>query len=123
MNFFRQDYWCRLPLPPPGDRPNLGIELPSPASQADSLAEPSGKSMVTHTVNTRVPSAPLMGLATAPIIDATAFSLISQGTEFQAMSLLFLTSLEAKLSDPTLPSFVSWPLLPHQDKHNEYLLK
>ena len=63
--------------------------------------------MVTHTVNTRVPSAPLMGLATAPIIDATAFSLISQGTEFQAMSLLFLTSLEAKLSDPTLPSFVS----------------
>ena len=63
--------------------------------------------MFTHTLNSRVPAAPLMGLATAPIIAATAFSLISQGTEFQAMSVLFLTSLEAKLSDPTLPAFVS----------------
>ena len=32
MDFSRQKYWCRLPFPPSGDRLNLGIELPSPAS-------------------------------------------------------------------------------------------
>ena len=40
MGFSWQEYWSRLPLPPPGDLPNLGIEpasLASPALQADSL--------------------------------------------------------------------------------------
>ena len=27
MVFFRQEYWCGLPCPPPGDLPNLGIKL------------------------------------------------------------------------------------------------
>ena len=44
---FRQEYWSRLPFPPPGDLPNLGTEPKSPTSpalQVDSLpAEPSGK--------------------------------------------------------------------------------
>ena len=35
MGFSRQEYWSRLPFPPPGDRPNPGIEpsrsLTSPA--------------------------------------------------------------------------------------------
>ena len=34
MGFSRQDYWSRLPYPPPGDLPNPGIEpesLKSPA--------------------------------------------------------------------------------------------
>ena len=34
MGFPRQEYWCGLPFPPPGDLPNLGIEptsLKSPA--------------------------------------------------------------------------------------------
>ena len=40
----RQEYWSGLPLPSPGDLPNLGIESESPALQADSLpAEPQGK--------------------------------------------------------------------------------
>ena len=26
MAFFRQEYWSGLPLPPPGDLPNLGIK-------------------------------------------------------------------------------------------------
>ena len=29
--FFRQEYWSGLPLPPPEDLPNPGIELASPA--------------------------------------------------------------------------------------------
>ena len=35
--FFRQKHWSGLPHPPPGDLPNPGIELGSPALQADSL--------------------------------------------------------------------------------------
>ena len=30
-----QEYWSGLPFPPPGDLPNPGIELASPALQAD----------------------------------------------------------------------------------------
>ena len=31
MGFLRQEYWSGLPFPSPGDRPNPGIELMSPA--------------------------------------------------------------------------------------------
>ena len=42
--FSRQDYWSGLPFPSPGDLPNPGIELRSPALQADALpSEPTGK--------------------------------------------------------------------------------
>ena len=40
LGFSRQQYWNRLPWPPPGDLPNPGIEswsLMSPALQVDSL--------------------------------------------------------------------------------------
>ena len=37
MEFSRQEYWSRLPFPSPGDLPDRGIELRSPALQADSL--------------------------------------------------------------------------------------
>ena len=36
MEFFRQEYWSRLPYPPPGDLLNPGIEPASPALQVDS---------------------------------------------------------------------------------------
>ena len=35
MGFSRQEYWGGLPLPPPGDLPDLGFEPASPALQAD----------------------------------------------------------------------------------------
>ena len=31
MGFSRQEYWSGLPFPSPGDLPNSGIELKSPA--------------------------------------------------------------------------------------------
>ena len=34
MGFSRQEYWSGLPCPPPGDLPDPGIELTSPASLA-----------------------------------------------------------------------------------------
>ena len=34
VGFSRQEYWSGLPCPPPGDRPNPGIEPRSPALQA-----------------------------------------------------------------------------------------
>ena len=37
MGFSRQEYWSGLPFLPPGDLPNLVIELASPALRADSL--------------------------------------------------------------------------------------
>ena len=47
MGFSRQEYWSGLPLPSPGDLPDLGIEPVSPAFQADALtSEPPGVSFV-----------------------------------------------------------------------------
>ena len=37
MEFSRPEYWTGWPFPFPGDLPNPGIELRSPALQADSL--------------------------------------------------------------------------------------
>ena len=37
MEFSRQEYWSGSPFPSPGDLPNPGTELRSPALQADSL--------------------------------------------------------------------------------------
>ena len=44
MEFSRQEYWSGLPIPSPGDLPNPGVKLKSPALQADALqSEPQGK--------------------------------------------------------------------------------
>jgi len=37
MGFSRQEHWSGLLFPSPGDLPDPGIELGSPALQADSL--------------------------------------------------------------------------------------
>ena len=37
MGFSRQEYWSGLPFPSPEDLPDPGIELGSPALQADNL--------------------------------------------------------------------------------------
>ena len=37
MGFSRQGYWSGLPFPSPGDLPDPGIELRSPALQVDAL--------------------------------------------------------------------------------------
>ena len=37
MGFYRQEYWCRLPLPSPGNIPRPGIKPTSPVMAADSL--------------------------------------------------------------------------------------
>ena len=47
LGFLRQEYWRRLPFPPPGDLPDPGRELTSPASPALAgkffTSEPSGQ--------------------------------------------------------------------------------
>ena len=46
MGFSRQE-WSGLPFPPPGDLPDPGIELRSPALQADTLlSEPPGNKFI-----------------------------------------------------------------------------
>ena len=43
MGFSRQEYWSGLPLPSPGDLPDLGIEPRSSTMEADALtSEPPG---------------------------------------------------------------------------------
>ena len=37
VEFSRQEYWSGLPLAPPGDLPNPGIEPQSPALRANAL--------------------------------------------------------------------------------------
>ena len=37
LGFSRQEYWSGLPFPPPGDLPNAGIEVATPALQADAF--------------------------------------------------------------------------------------
>ena len=37
MEFSEQEYWSRLPFPPPGDLPHPGIQPRSPTLQAKSL--------------------------------------------------------------------------------------
>ena len=37
MRFCRHEYWSGLPFPSPGDLPDPGIDITSPALQADSL--------------------------------------------------------------------------------------
>ena len=47
MGFPRQEYWSGLPYFSPGDLPDPGIELRSPASHADSLlSEPPEKPLL-----------------------------------------------------------------------------
>ena len=47
----QQEYWSVLPLPPPGDLPDPGIEPRSPALQADSLlSASSGKPVYTKLI-------------------------------------------------------------------------
>ena len=44
MGFSRQEYWSGLPFPPPGDLPNPGMELVSPALAGGFFTtEPPGK--------------------------------------------------------------------------------
>ena len=44
MGFFRQKYWSGLPFPSPGDLPDLGIVLRSPALKTNILpSEPAGR--------------------------------------------------------------------------------
>ena len=48
--FSRQEYWSALPLPPPGDLPDPGIEPGSPALQVDAFPfEPPGK-LIPHSL-------------------------------------------------------------------------
>ena len=47
MGFPRQEYWSGLPFPPPGDLPDPGIELVSPALAGGFFTtEPPGKPTV-----------------------------------------------------------------------------
>ena len=83
MGFSRQEYWSRLPCPPPCDLHDPGIEPVSPALQADSLpAEPSAaaakslKSCLTlcDPIDGSPPGSPIPGILQARILEWVAIS-------------------------------------------------
>ena len=49
MGFSRQEYWSGVPFPPPGDLPNPGTELASPALQVGSLPRSHREALVSIT--------------------------------------------------------------------------
>ena len=58
MEFSRQEYWSRLPFPPPGDLPNSGIKPVSPALAGGFFTtEPPGKPTAGATPTARTPLA------------------------------------------------------------------
>ena len=62
MEFSRQEYWCGLPFPSPGDLPYTGIEPGSPALQAEALPfEPPGNSLVCPNVHRSLDHAAITG--------------------------------------------------------------
>ena len=55
MGFSRQEYWSGLPFPSPGDLPDPGIKLRSPALEADALtSEPPGERIVHGILQARI---------------------------------------------------------------------
>ena len=55
MGFSRQEHWSVRPLPSPGDLPDSGIELRSPALQANSLpSEPPGKHCLSSVLQRKI---------------------------------------------------------------------
>ena len=59
MGFLRQEYWSRLPCPPPGDLHNPGIEPASPVAPA--LAGRFFTTSATCTVNFKMETAQFLG--------------------------------------------------------------
>ena len=59
MGFSRQEYWSGLPLPSPGDLPDLGTEPGSPALRTDALPSDTGSKMVGG-VNSPLESNPIL---------------------------------------------------------------
>ena len=51
MGFSRKEYWSGFPFPSPGDLPDPGIKLGSPALQADSLPSEPPWNPNKHTTN------------------------------------------------------------------------
>ena len=58
MGFPRQESWCGLPFPSPGDLPDPGIETGSPTLEADALTfEPPGKPCYIYKTSPNYPEA------------------------------------------------------------------
>ena len=65
MEFSRQEYWSGLPLPPPGNLPNPGIETGSPALQAHCRLGHRGARLLPRAVLTK--SRGVQGLPSPPL--------------------------------------------------------
>ena len=101
MGFSRPEYWSGLPSPSPGDLPDPGIELRSPALQADSLpSEPPGSPLCSRLRSLKPPvSSPLLLGKTVP----------SSHTWVRSQPLPWARSLH---SSP-VPSLQEPPMLPY----------
>ena len=76
MEFSRQEHWSGLPFPSPGDLPNPGIELRSPALWADALLSESLQSCPTpcDPMDCSLPGSSDYGILQARILEWVAIS-------------------------------------------------
>ena len=117
MGFSRQEYWSRLPFPPPGDLPNPGIKPRSPTLPVDSLpAKPQGKPK-----NTGVVAYPLSRGSSQP----------RNGTEVTCIAGRFFTSWATREVHHSLShiAYTYWdnrdillPLYILGSKHSPYMM-
>ena len=69
MGFSRQEYWSGLPFPSPGDLPNPGIELRSPALEEDTHVQ-----LFCNPMNYSLPGSSAHGISQAKILEWVAIS-------------------------------------------------
>ena len=95
MGFPRQKYWSGLPYPSPGDLPNLGIKLASPALTVGfSTTEPPGSPVMKSFV---MNSPPLLHILFMSQIRPYCLVLISQNLALYTI-VLFIQSMTVNLS-------------------------
>ena len=96
MGFPRQEYWSGLPYPPPGDLPNLGIKLASPALTVGfSTTEPPGSPVMKSFLMNSPPL--FFALLFMSQIRPYCLVLISQNLAFYT-TVLFIQSMTVNLS-------------------------
>ena len=115
VGFSRQEYWSELPFHSPGDLPNQGLKLRSPALQADSLlSEPLGKPPKFIQLSSVQPLSRVQ-LFTTPWITARQASLSITNSQ----SLPKLMSIKLVMPSPPLSS--PSPPAPNPSQHQGLL--
>ena len=138
MEFSRQKHWSGLPFPSPGDLPNPGIELRSPALWADALLSESLQSCPTSCdpMDCSLPGSSAYGIFQARIPERVGHFLLqgifpTQGSnprllywQVDSLPLSYLVKKGVNCQASTKIMLRSWPIFPltHSVSHSTGVL-